>query len=494
MATQGRMLTLAASAISPFLIVILTPIVFLLFMLLRSKGPVIENVPGPLIGRFFAGIDTKYAFISGRSASSFHALHKSYGDIVRFAPGQVTTNTVKAFRNIYGSGAFLKTDFYKGISRRNIFTATEPAYHTPVRKLFSPSFSPGCLKSHEGVIRDCILKLHGVYKEKLRTSGDTLSLNNLLYCHSVDTVAEVLLGKSLGCLDRGRPYFWTEQLPRIFYWATIRNQFQGSGVPTLLKWMLRRFLAKGVRLRNEEARMRLIYEQLKTVHTRRDIMVEVLERAELGSELPESEIAENFSAIMLAGFHTTQNALCATIYFVLTNPSVHSKLVAELQSTFSCAGDISCDLAAGLPYLNAVITESLRVHSPVPIGSPRVSQEGMVVDGVFIPPGVEICTTLYALHRNPDYFGEPDTFCPERWTEGLFKAKRDAVQPFLIGSRSCIAKYFAQQMLQLTLAAFFLEFDATYVGQVKDWQRETKCYAFWELPDLTVQMRTRFDA
>jgi hypothetical protein len=85
-------------------------------------------------------------------------------------------------------------------------------------------------------------------------------LNNLLYCHSVDTVAEVLLGKSLGCLDRGRPYFWTEQLPRIFFWATVRDQFQGSGVPALLKWMLRRFLAKGVRQRTEEARMRLINE------------------------------------------------------------------------------------------------------------------------------------------------------------------------------------------------------------------------------------------
>lgn len=182
--------------------------------------------------------------------------------MVKFAPGQVTTNTIKAFRNIYSSGAFLKTGFYKGISRRNIFTATEPSYHAPVRKLFSPSFSPGALKSHEGVIRDCILKLHGVYRQKIKAGGKILTLNNLLYCHSVDTVAEVLLGKSLGCLDRGRPYFWTEQLPRIFYWATVRDQFQGSGVPTLLKWMLRRFLAKGVRQRTEEARMRLINESV----------------------------------------------------------------------------------------------------------------------------------------------------------------------------------------------------------------------------------------
>ncbi|QKX57613.1 uncharacterized protein TRUGW13939_04731 [Talaromyces rugulosus] len=490
MAIHSGLLTLVVSSISPSLSVILIPIVVLLLVLLRPKGPVIEGIPGSFAGKHLAGIDTKYGFLSGNSARGFHSLHKSYGGIVKFAPGQVTTNTVKAFRNIYGSGSFLKTGFYKGISRRNLFTATEPSYHAPVRKLFSPSFSPGSLKSHEGVIRDCILKLHGVYKQKIKTGGKTLSLNNLLYCHSVDTVAEVLLGKSLGCLDRGRPYFWTEQLPRIFFWATVRDQFQGSGVPALLKWMLRRFLAKGVRQRTEEARMRLINQQLKTVHTRRDIMVEVLERAELGSDLPESEIAENFSAIMLAGFHTTQNALCATIYFVLTHPGARDKLVAELQSAFSSSADISCDVAQNLPYLNAVITESLRLYSPVPLGGARVS-DGMVVDGVYIPPGVEICTSLYSMHRNPEYFGEPDTFCPERWTEQAFKAKKDAVQPFLIGSRSCIAKYFAQQMMQLTLAAFFLDFDSTYVGRVKNWERDSKCYAFWELPDLKVELQPR---
>jgi hypothetical protein len=186
------------------------------------------------------------------------------GNIVRFAPGQATTNTVKALRQIYGTGtgkgaAFLKTGFYKNISRRNIFTAADPVYHASVRKLFGPSFTPGSMHVHAGVIRECILRLHEVIRGKLDTK-DTLSLNELLYCHSVDTVSEVLLGKPLGCLKRGKPYFWTEQLPRIFYWATIRDQFEGSGVPTAIKWLLRRFLRKGIRLRAEEARMRLINE------------------------------------------------------------------------------------------------------------------------------------------------------------------------------------------------------------------------------------------
>lgn len=65
------------------------------------------------------------------------------------------------------------------------------------------------------------------------------------------------------------------------------------------------------------------------------------------------------------------------------------------------------------------------------------------------------------------------------------------MQAFLVGSRSCVAKYFAMQMLQLTLAAFFVEFDGEYVGGVKDWQSDSGCYAFWEVPDLKVQLRAR---
>lgn len=115
------------------------------------------------------------------------------------------------------------------------------------------------MQAHGGVIRGCVLRLHDVIQAKLAAT-DTLTLNELFYCHSVDTVSEVLLGKPLGCLQRGKPYFWTEQLPRIFFWATIRDQFQGSGVPTMIKWMLRRLLRKGIRARSEQARMRLINE------------------------------------------------------------------------------------------------------------------------------------------------------------------------------------------------------------------------------------------
>lgn len=46
-------------------------------------------------------------------------------------------------------------------------------------------------------------------------------------------------------------------------------------------------------------------------------------------------------------------------------------------------------------------------------------------------------------------------------------------------------------MLLLTLASFFVEFNGQYVGNVKDWTTESRCYAFWELPELKVQLQER---
>jgi cytochrome P450 len=115
-------------------------------------------------------------------------------------------------------------------------------------------------------------------------------------------------------------------------------------------------------------------------------MVEVLERAHVYSA-DEAEVADNLSAIMMAGFHTTANTFSAAIFLVLTHHSVHQRLVAELQSSLQADGKFSAESVANLVYLNAVITETMRLIPAVPHGGPRVSP-GAFVDGVWIPAGV----------------------------------------------------------------------------------------------------------
>lgn len=92
---------------------------------------------------------------------------------------------------------------------------------------------------------------------------------------------------------------------------------------------------------------------------------------------------------------------------------------------------------------------------------------GALVDGHYIPEGYGAGTGIYSIHHNPIYFPRPFTFQPERWLidgpddtslEQLELAK-SAYTPFSIGSRSCIAKALAQNMMQITIATLIWKFD-----------------------------------
>lgn len=70
---------------------------------------------------------------------------------------------------------------------------------------------------------------------------------------------------------------------------------------------------------------------------------------------------------MLAGLYTTQNALCAAIYFILTHQDTKKNLMAEIDSVYASPDKVDGRIAK-MPYLNAVITEALRLYPPVPVG------------------------------------------------------------------------------------------------------------------------------
>lgn len=132
---------------------------------------------------------------------------------------------------------------------------------------------------------------------------------------------------------------------------------------------------------------------------------------------------------VVAGSDTTSTAIRANMLFVLTNPRVYAKLQAEIDQAVSDGRAprrpvmIRAEQASGLPYLQAVIREGLRLHPPVPSFLPRdLPPEGetFMVKGesIFIPGGTTIGCSVEAMQRNKALFGEDAEFYrPERWLE-----------------------------------------------------------------------------
>ncbi|GKZ80809.1 hypothetical protein AnigIFM56816_005037 [Aspergillus niger] len=125
---------------------------------------------------------------------------------------------------------------------------------------------------------------------------------------------------------------------------------------------------------------------LKESGRKQGIIAQVMDRAE-PSLVTRRDIIQNFTILMLLSLHSMQTAVMSVIHFVLQSPSVHRKLVDELRGAFTSIDEITDDAARKLPYLQAVITESLRMYPPAVAAGPRVSN-GAYLDGYYIPAGV----------------------------------------------------------------------------------------------------------
>ncbi|KAL6154177.1 hypothetical protein ACJQWK_01907 [Exserohilum turcicum] len=149
-----------------------------------------------------------------------------------------------------------------------------------------------------------------------------------------------------------------------------------------------------------------------------------------------------------AGSDTTAISLTATFAYLAMNPVALAKLRDELDKATSngtLSDPATFQEAQKLPYLHAVIYESLRMHSAVGAPMARViGKEGATLAGQYFPPGTEVGVNPWVAHYNTDIFG-PDAakFVPERWltddAEKLSSMNRNLLA-FGAGPRTCLGK------------------------------------------------------
>jgi cytochrome P450 len=104
--------------------------------------------------------------------------------------------------------------------------------------------------------------------------------------------------------------------------------------------------------------------------------------------------------LILAGSDTTSSTLTHIVYHLAAAPHVVSKLREELKSIYHPESATEVRDIQDAKYLNGVINEGLRLHHPAPSGFPRLTpQEGIMIDGTFIPGNVIVSSPFYSLGR-----------------------------------------------------------------------------------------------
>lgn len=158
------------------------------------------------------------------------------------------------------------------------------------------------------------------------------------------------------------------------------------------------------------------------------------------------EMRLNAATIIGAGTGTTATWLSTSMHSLATNRDAYQTLADEIRKEFATDAEITSDRVTQLPYLAAVMQESLRIHCPSPSSTGRfVPPGGEIIDGKYVPAGTTVGVHQHAAYHSPSNFHRPDDFCPERWlpqARGKGSKFSDdnlaVVNPFSCGPRTCL--------------------------------------------------------
>ena len=180
----------------------------------------------------------------------------------------------------------------------------------------------------------------------------------------------------------------------------------------------------------------------------------VATRDEQGGALDENELVGHTGVIFAAGHETSTNALAWTLFLIAEHPNVANELVSELASVLH--GDApTVEQLGKLPYLDAVVKESMRILPPVPL-HPRWVAEAGELAGTPIPARTELFISIFHIHHDPAIFERPEHFDPSRWTK--IKPTPYEYNPFSAGARMCIGAGFAMMEIKIALAMILQQF------------------------------------
>jgi cytochrome P450 len=175
-------------------------------------------------------------------------------------------------------------------------------------------------------------------------------------------------------------------------------------------------------------------------------------RDEQGTAMTEDELRDELITMLVAGHETTATALSWTFACLLEHPEVGARLLAELEGARTAAGAVDIEALNTLPYLDAVIKETLRLRPVLPDVVRRV-QAPFVLGSYTIPPGVNLAPCIHLAHRRPEIYPEPERFRPERFLGTRIDPY--AWLPFGGGIRRCLGQAFALYEMKIIVGVMW---------------------------------------
>jgi cytochrome P450 len=305
--------------------------------------------------------------------------------------------------------------------------------HRRTRNLLMPAFRGELMRSYVDLIADAT-------KDEIAAlrPGAQLVVRDAAQAITLDVVIRVVFGV-------------TDRADRAKYARVTQDLLRSGSAPLMLvPWLRREIAGRGpwARLVGFRAQLDgLLSEQIEKRRASSEHVDDVMELIlsatdEDGDSLSDDALRDQLRTMLAAGHETTSTSLAWALYHIHLDERIRSRVIEEL------AGAATPGEIAALPYLGAVVQETLRMHPTVPIVLRRLTGPLMVA-GVACSAGDVVGIALPSLHFNSRVWSDPDVFDPGRFLGR--KPSPFEYAPFGGGYRRCIGAAFAQNELAVAI-------------------------------------------
>ncbi|KOS20908.1 Isotrichodermin C-15 hydroxylase [Escovopsis weberi] len=470
-------------------------------------------VPGPR-ARAASRLPLAWSIVRGTLVQDAQALHRRYGPVVRISPNEVSLAAEESWQQVLHGPEqrFLKDPVWWGDQMglpTSIVTAIDPQRHKRLRRAVAPSFAPEAIKGQEPAFQKYVDLLIDRLRSAVRKSGPGKGKNNgkdgenestgtavvdivpWLNFTTFDIFGALFFSHSFDCLQRSEYHPW---IALLFGTVKLAAFIAAARLFPVGQFLLLRCIPPALRRVQADHYGHIVDRVSRRLALKdggaSDLMSHILSRGDR-ADVPEDDFNATMLIMTIAGSETVATTLSGTIHYLANSPDKFATLAREVRARFDTIEGITVDAVNGLPYLEAVIKEGLRLCPAIPFTLPRrVPEEGEVG---------------YAIHRRPDYFHEAASFIPDRWLceqpgsgEGNPKAEQarspfaadhlGAVQAFSVGPRHCPGRGFAWVEMRLIVAKLVWEFDLL---PLEEDAATTATTTRWE--DAGIRLRERTD-
>ncbi|KAI0442804.1 cytochrome P450 [Xylaria telfairii] len=475
----------------------ITVFAVLLYTLYQQFFHPLSHYPGPFLARFTDY--WRFRDVRGRQCHLTRvALHEKHGPVVRVGPNTLSISDPAYIPKIYGPGqGFLKSPFYNPFQGfvgdkigYNLFTTRDAVSHSTLKQPVAAAYNFKSALEFEPIVDECIETIVTrldkiIVQSKTKKACD---LGEWMQYYSFDVMGIMTWGKAFGFLDRGEDVnnmihrldarmdeiSPQSQMPWLD-WLQTKN-----GIVNLFRSRTNAFATLAASL-IEDRQKALADGSAKP--SPRLFIDHFLDAQQMHPDVVDARTIIIYTTTnIMAGSDTVAIALRTIMYMVMQHADVRRRLLAEIDAA-KLGFPVTWEESQRLPYLDAVIQESLRIHPPVGLPLERVvPPEGLVMhDGTYVPAGVQVGCHSWPIHLlDPVWGAEPKTFIPDRWLKAADEsaeehtrrvaAMKRASLAFGAGSRMCMGRHLSMVQIAKLVPSLLIKFRFELVDKEHGWK------------------------